>query len=420
MSKNNDTEPTSGFTTPAGIVKTDGFTEFTSIPNRGVFQLTRAKRHGRWWLLKGLQDKYQEDSIYRVFLEKEFEITSQLQHPMVVSVYSLEEVKGLGLCIVMEWIEGMTLREWLAAGGHTRKQRRHIANMLLEALIYVHSRQTQHRDLKPSNMMVTHNGQYLKLIDFGLSDTDSHAVLKVPAGTKGYMAPEGPSDIYSLGVILRELHLGWTSCCVARKCCAPLRRRYHDISTIQRDLQRAWHWPRRIIYVVGMGLLVAVFYLFNLSGTQQKLQSVNDSLKIVREENNNMIKAQRAKSDSLELQMNQMNQESRSVQQTEPPSEQLTESQTELLAEYQAEQEAKRQHEQYILEEKRRIDHQIKELGFEQILDTLTCRFYFTPTHFLKIIDDMKEKVEEPELKEYIEEHYRKPYMKRYYSLPLI
>lgn len=409
MSKNNDTEPTSGFIKPAGIVKTDGYTELTSIPNKGVFQLTRAKRHGRWWLLKGLQDKYQQDSIYRAFLEKEFEITSQLQHPMVVSVYSLEEVKGLGLCIVMEWIEGTTLREWLAAGGHTRKQRRHIADMLLEALIYVHSRQTQHRDLKPSNMMVTHNGQYLKLIDFGLSDTDSHAVLKAPAGTKGYMAPEGPSDIYSLGVILRELHLGWTSSWVVRKCCAPLRRRYHDISTIQRDLQRAWHWPRSILYFIGIGLLVAVFYLFNLSRTQQKLQSVNDSLKIVREESNNMIKAQKAKSDSIELQMNQFNQEQQSKQ--------LTEQQSEQLSEFQSEQEAKQQHEHNINEAKRRIDVRIKELGIEQIMDTLSCRRY-VPIPILSIFEDMLNEAEEPEVKEYIEEHYKKPCMKRYFALP--
>ena len=185
MCNNHQSEPTSGFVIPSEIAKGEGFTELTSISGRGVFLLTRAKRHGRWWMLKGLQEKYRNDSIYRAFLEKEFEIASQLQHPMVVSVYTLEEVEGLGLCIVMEWIEGTTLREWMDAGEPTRKQRRHIADMLLEALLYVHSRQTQHRDLKPSNIMVTHNGHYVKLIDFGLSDTDSHAVLKAPAGTEG-------------------------------------------------------------------------------------------------------------------------------------------------------------------------------------------------------------------------------------------
>jgi serine/threonine protein kinase len=115
-------------------------------------------------MLKGLKESYRNDAVYQVLLQKEYEITSQLQHPMIVSVFSLEEVEGLGLCIVMEWIEGLTLKEWLAQGNHSRKQRRHVADMLLEALAYVQSRQTQHRDLKPSNIMLTHDGQHLKLI----------------------------------------------------------------------------------------------------------------------------------------------------------------------------------------------------------------------------------------------------------------
>lgn len=230
-----ESEPTSGFVRPADFVNNSEFTEFTSIPSRGVFQLTRAKRQGRWWVLKGLKEEYRDDSIYRALLQKEYEITSQLQHPMVVSAFSLEEVEGLGLCVVMEWIDGLTLKQWLAQGGHTRKERRRVADMLLEVLTYVHGRQTQHRDLKPSNIMLTHNGQYLKLIDFGLSDTDSHAILKAPAGTEGYMAPDGPSDIYSLGCILRELRTGRSSRMVVRKCCASLDRRYTSVANIQRD-----------------------------------------------------------------------------------------------------------------------------------------------------------------------------------------
>ncbi len=161
-------EPTSGFVRSDDILRTDRFTDFSTVPSRGYNLLVRAKRHGRWWMLKGLKES-----------QKEYEITSQLQHPMIVSVFSLEEVEGLGLCIVMEWIEGLTLKEWLVQGNHSRKQRRHVADMLMEALAYVQSRQTQHRDLKPSNIMLTHDGQHLKLIDFGLSDTDSHTILKV-------------------------------------------------------------------------------------------------------------------------------------------------------------------------------------------------------------------------------------------------
>ena len=418
MGKRNESEPTSGFVIPSEIAKSDGFTDFTNIPSRGVFQLTRAKRNGRWWMLKGLQEEYRHDSVYRVFLEKEFEIASQLQHPMVVSVYSLEEVEGLGLCIVMEWVEGTTLGEWLATGGHTRKERRQIAGMLLETLIYVHSRQTQHRDLKPSNIMVTHNGQYLKLIDFGLSDTDSHAVLKAPAGTEGYMAPEGPSDIYSLGVILRELQLGWTSFWVVRKCCAPLHRRYHDISAIQRDLQRAWLWPRRLLYLGILVMLVAVPYLFNLSHTRQSLQSVSDSLKVVREESSTMLNTQKARSDSFEQQISQFTQEHPLEQGEKLPSAQLSDSQVALLSKYEAEQAAIQQHERKITEAKRQIDKRIKDLGIEQMLDTLSSQRYLSMP-ILTMVLEMGNETGDPELKAYIEERYWRTWMKRLNALPL-
>ena len=247
-------------------------------------------------MLKGLKEEYRQDAVYQVLLQKEYEITSQLQHPMVVSVFSLEEVDGLGLCIIMEWIDGITLNEWLAKGKHTGKQHRHVADMLLEALAYVHSRQTQHRDLKPSNVMLTHEGQHLKLIDFGLSDTDNYAILKAPAGTEGYMAPEGPSDIYSLGCILRELRMGWLSRMVVRKCCAPLPYRYTDIATIKRNLQRCHgqsgrshrrHFPRSAL---PSGLQPPQAHMTLISRMSTDVISLITNLRIIREIRGLLIK----------------------------------------------------------------------------------------------------------------------------------
>ena len=297
-------DSTSGFIKPADIIRTTQFTDFSNVPSNGYSLLVRAKRYGRWWMLKGLKEQYRQDTVYQVLLQKEVEITSQLQHPMVVSVSSLEEVEGLGLCIVMEWIEGLMLKEWLTQGKHMREQRRHVADMLLEALAYVHSRQTQHRDLKPSNIMVTHDGSHLKLIDFGLSDTDSYAVLKAPTGTEGYMAPDGSSDIYSLGCILRELRTGWLSSLVIRKCCAPKNHRYTNIATIQRDMHRCWQWPRRLLLILCVVVLLAVFSLFNVFRTQQGLQTVSDSLKVYRAERSAEIVSEQTGIDSLQLQMN--------------------------------------------------------------------------------------------------------------------
>jgi serine/threonine protein kinase len=241
--------------------------------------------------------------------------------------------------------------------------------------------------------MLTHDGQHLKLIDFGLSDTDSHAILKESAGTEGYMAPEGPSDIYSLGCILRELRLGWFSQLVVRKCCAPLEHRYTDIASIQRNLHRCWQWPRRLLLILCLALLIAGSYLLNQSHTQQGLETVHDSLKVLKEENDAKISSEETRADSLQLQIQQIN------------------------GQRESEQTAVKNHQDQINEAKRKIDRQMKAYGIQQMMDTVSCRRNIT-IPFLRITDELIRDTKEPELKEYIQERYRKPWLRRMTELP--
>lgn len=195
------------------------FTEITPLPSPGYCDLYRAKCYGRWFLLKSLKPEKSTDPIYQQMLRKEFEILMKLQHPAVMQAFGMEHIRISGgdeVCIVAEWIDGCTLSDYLSSHPSLQNRRR-IAKELAEALAYIHQQQIVHRDLKPSNIMVTHNGSYVKLIDFGLADTDSHAILKQPAGTMKYMAPEQAAkampdvrnDIYSLGIIFQEMELAW-------------------------------------------------------------------------------------------------------------------------------------------------------------------------------------------------------------------
>jgi len=114
----------------------------------------------------------------------------------------------------------------------SRHSRVEIARQLLSAIGYVHSKQIVHRDLKPSNIIITHNGENFKIIDFGLADTDAHCICKQPAGTVRFMSPEQMSssvadvrnDIYSIGVILEELRLGWCVMPVVWRCKRPIEK----------------------------------------------------------------------------------------------------------------------------------------------------------------------------------------------------
>ena len=287
------------------------FTDVEILYTSEVNVVAKAKRYGRWWLLKGLQKKIANEAGYKQRLRKELEILIQLQHPNIVSAFALETVDGLGLCIVMEYVEGSTLKEWLQ--GETQRQtRQRIAKELTEAIGYIHSKGIVHRDLKPENIIITHNGENVKLIDFGLADTDSHAVLKQPAGTPRYMSPEQMqtsvadvrNDIYSLGIIFQQMKLGLGYRSIIKRCIQPIDRRYPNVQTLQKAVirQRACvRWG--MILAVALLLLMTIVSLAAL-GLRQKEQNV-----IIREQQGIIatqqteIKQQRHKMDSLQRQV---------------------------------------------------------------------------------------------------------------------
>ncbi|MBD5312947.1 MAG: protein kinase [Bacteroides sp.] len=184
-----------------------------SSPN-GPTEIYAATRYGRRFILKGLKEQYRNDPIYTMALAKEFEIGIQLDHPNIRRTIGIETVDAIGKAIILEYIDGYPLNEIVAAGKLNMMDGRSIIGQIADALGYLHSKQVFHRDLKPSNILVSHLGNAVKVIDFNLSDSDEFIILKNPAGSRKYMAPEqlkagavpsAVTDIYSLGVIMKEL-----------------------------------------------------------------------------------------------------------------------------------------------------------------------------------------------------------------------
>lgn len=214
---------TSGFMgIPSGISSSqllpidDSFTNREELysSSEGFTCLFRARRYGRLYILKALKSEYRGVPLYEQTLRKEFDIACPLEHSHICRVVSWETLPDLGSVVVMEYIDGVTLDEWMRTEYCTSSEAYKIVGELCEALEYLHRHQLVHRDLKPSNILITHQGQHVKLIDFGLADGDSYEVLKCPAGTLRYAAPEVKNglgnadyraDIYSLGVVLSEL-----------------------------------------------------------------------------------------------------------------------------------------------------------------------------------------------------------------------
>ena len=222
------------------------FSNFSVVRETSHNVLSRAQRYGQWWLLKSLKADEADEPVFQEMLRKEFELMIQLQHPHIVRAFSLEPVNGMGMCIVMEWIEGETLLEFLRKE-HDISIKERLIDEVLDALAYLQQKGVAHRDLKPENIMLTRSGNSMKLIDFGLADSDQHSVLKQAGGTQGYMAPEQEAgsqcdirnDIYSFGVMLKEMNLGRRYNQVADRCMQPLELRFQTIDELEEALKAA-------------------------------------------------------------------------------------------------------------------------------------------------------------------------------------
>lgn len=270
----NDIYPNSGFIYDSREFWSSSFTNIKPLAENGgkLFVLYRAERLGKWFLLKGLKPACQKDAHIVSMLRKEFEIAYQLSHPHIAQTIGIEEVDGVGLCIVQEYVKGKNLRQVMASERWDEKSLARMMRQVGEALDYLHDNQIVHRDLKPENIMVTTNGRNAKLIDFGLADADDYAILKSPAGTVSYIAPEqangiegldGRADVYSFGKLLDEL----TTCFGYQKKYLPIinnciqydrTKRYDRLSEI--------HWPEQtssrhfvVFGLVGAGLVAVVF-----------------------------------------------------------------------------------------------------------------------------------------------------------------
>ena len=160
----------SGFISPAAF--SAEWQSIALLQQRNHNCLYTASRYGKRYVLKGLSADSQSLTDMLLLQQKEFSLGITLSHPNIAETYSLEEVADCGRCIVMEYVDGITLAEWLATNpSHSARQR--VMLQLLDALEYIHSLQLVHHDLKSSNILITRNGQNVKLIDFGLSELDT-------------------------------------------------------------------------------------------------------------------------------------------------------------------------------------------------------------------------------------------------------
>lgn len=237
--------------------------EYTEeLDTRGFNRLWSTIRHGRRFLLKGLKPEYLGKPEFEALLRKEFELAIRLDHPSIVRVWGMEHLAGKGNCILMDYIEGVPLSTFMEAHP-AQAERLRIAREVAESLAYIHTAGVWHRDLKPDNIMVTRSGRHVRLIDFGLGDSDDFVCFKGSGATRTFGAPEqtkehrgdSRSDVYSFGRLMQYLHLPLRYAYVTRKCLLEDPDRRPSMENVLKSMKRAELWRWRVTIPVSAGIV---------------------------------------------------------------------------------------------------------------------------------------------------------------------
>jgi eukaryotic-like serine/threonine-protein kinase len=203
--------------------------EIVALAGRGgmgeVYQ-ARDERLGRFVALKMLPDRFARDPERLARFEREARVLASLNHPRIGGIHGIAE-DGDIRALVLEWVEGQTLAERLAAGPIPLRDALTMAIQIGEALEAAHQRAVVHRDLKPANIALTSGG--VKVLDFGLARAAGpnqsgerdpvSSVFARPGlilGTPAYMSPEQAqgmrldhrADIWAFGCVLTEMLTG--------------------------------------------------------------------------------------------------------------------------------------------------------------------------------------------------------------------
>ena len=304
------------------------YTETTPVSGN----IYRTRKAGKFFILKTAGSS---DARSLQLLRREYELNVRLSHPHIAGVYTFDENSPVGPAIVMEYLEGRTLDKFLKENP-PKEARERVFLQLLDAVGYIHRCSLIHNDIKPGNIIITNKDNDLKLIDFGLSDDDSNYLEKNLGATESYASPEllayrhadsaasespaastedpatantgssssaaplpldSRSDIYSIGMIMKEIFPGRHKRIISRCTLKDREKRYSNTE----ELKRAWKNRNRSLYAFVATLLLALVILPTVLFLRErsKLAKASASIAEIRHKSDSSLTSITKTADSL-------------------------------------------------------------------------------------------------------------------------
>ena len=202
----------------AGIFLQDRYEILERIGSGGMSDVYRARCHklNRLVAIKVLKEEFSQDASFVEKFKMEAQAAARLSHPNIVNVYDVVDEGDLHY-IVMELVEGITLKSYIAKKGMLgTREAIGIALQMAQGIEAAHESGIVHRDIKPQNIIISMDGK-VKVTDFGIARAASSQTMSATAvGSVHYISPEQArggycdtrSDIYSFGVTLYEMMTG--------------------------------------------------------------------------------------------------------------------------------------------------------------------------------------------------------------------
>lgn len=215
------------------------------------YEVYTAKKFGKWVMLKTLRPEIKDEPELRSMLEREFEVRYNLAHPHIIMINDLEDVPGLGRCIITDDVYGDSLAKLIADNKVTPEIIDKLTHELVSAIDYLQTNHVVHKPLRPETVIFTENIRNLKVIDVGFDRKNALALTDVA------------DDIRAFG---RVLSLALDACpelrddhklrMIAERASSPLP--YSSVESLKRAISGASDRRLYIALIAFLTIMVAI------------------------------------------------------------------------------------------------------------------------------------------------------------------